>query len=107
MELLKLFEAGTMVTGTNCANCKFSNKNDKKKAEKADLDAQGGVKITDSKKVKLAQKADLITLPGNKKVTHLVKCGHPKVNQYITEHMCCAFWDAHGVIRSFKKTIDS
>lgn len=71
-----------------------------------------------------AKKADLVTLPegikgtncfncrfiGNKsslyendKKTEAAMCNHPEVKQMVNERMCCAFWDAKGTLRSWKK----
>lgn len=62
-----------------------------------------------------ARKSDLITLPpniwgtncGNCKFVRNVGpegfgfCSHPKVLQPVSARMCCAFWDANGVLRDF------
>lgn len=59
-----------------------------------------------------AKSADLITLPKDVKGTNcsnckFVKlpekfCTHPKVDMPVNERMCCAFWDAIGVIRPWE-----
>lgn len=101
-----LTESSSIVIGTNCSNCKFLNTSSATKAEDGDLNPQGGMKITEPDKLKLAQTADLITLPGKKIPTNKVGCKHPKIQQFVTERMCCGYWDAVGVLRSFTKTID-
>jgi len=107
MKALELLtESESVVIGTNCSNCRFINMDSATDPEDGDLDAQGGIKITEKAKLKLAQQADLITLPGKKTPSKKVGCEHPKVKQYVTERMCCGYWDAKGVIRQYKKVID-
>ncbi len=99
-----LNESVDFVKGTNCANCKFSS--DKhEKVDKSELDPQGGLKMTDKKVLKTAQDADLVTLPGKATTTEKFMCTHPKVKLPVTERMCCAFWDAQGILRAFGKKV--
>ena len=56
--------------------------------------------------MKTEEKADLITLPGGSKeeVKNRKFCSHPKINVFVTERMCCAYWDNEGVKRPWKKS---
>ncbi len=105
MTLIRYLQESTQtVTGTNCANCKFvDSKGDS--VSRKELNKQGGMKLVNSKETKLAQAADLITMPGSKFPSSKHKCGHPKINMYVTERQCCAYWDNPGVYRQFEKTI--
>jgi hypothetical protein len=87
------------------------------------INSQGGVDaIEPGEKPELnrAKKADLVTLPrrllgtncGNCRFVKVIgkeegitfgNCLHPKVAQIVSERMCCAFWDATGVKRAWKK----
>lgn len=98
-----IVEAANVVKGTNCSNCTFSKGSKQEKVEESDLNSQGGLDTKDSKELKLAKEGDLVTLPGNETVTHKFKCHHPKIDQYVTEHMCCAYWDSPGTHRAFGK----
>lgn len=95
-----------LVTGTNCSNCKFSQNAKYEPVKKDELNEQGGMKITDKADLEKAKTGDLITLPGKGKTpTSKVMCKHKDISQWITERMCCAFWDAPGIIRSFGKKV--
>lgn len=99
-----LTEAESIVKGTNCANCKFSS-DARKKVNKDQLDPQGGLKMTDKKQLKTAADCDLVTLPGRATVTEEFMCTNPKIKLMVTERMCCAFWDANGILRAFGKKV--
>ncbi len=94
-----------IVDGTNCANCKFVNPKGVK-VSKDELNEQGGIEITDPKKIKLAQTADLLTMPGKKLPKKKHYCGHPKISMFVSERQCCGFWSNTGALRQFKMTID-
>lgn len=95
-----------LVTGTNCSNCKFSQNSKSEPVEKDELNAQGGMKITDKDDLKKAQKGDLITLPGKGDIPeYKVMCKHKEIRQWITPRMCCAYWDTPGIIRAFGKKV--
>ena len=97
-----LEEKTEVVEGTNCANCKFTKGSKSTSVEKEELNAQGGLKITNAGDLKKAKEADLVTLPGKGKMpTVKVWCKHKDVDQWVTPRMCCAFWDAPGVLRDF------
>lgn len=91
-----------VVTGTNCGNCKFFT------GPKVDVDSlkcnpQGGINAPDSEHLKLAKENDLITLPGGSdKPTNARACAHKKIDQVVTDRMCCALWDNPGALREFK-----
>lgn len=98
-----LIEATTLVEGTNCGNCSWRKGAEVKKVEPEELNAQGGLKITDSKDLKNAKTSDLVTLPGKGEVKTAFFCAHKKVDQWVTDRMCCIYWDAPGVLRDFGK----
>jgi len=92
------------VEGTNCGNCIWTKDAETKDISAKELNAQGGIDTKDSAELALSKKCDLVTLPG--KATDIdtaMMCKHKKVKQWVTSHMCCAFWDAPGVHRSFGK----
>ena len=95
-----LIEAEKIIEGTNCANCKFSSDH-LEPVDKEELDPQGGLKMTDAKDLRIAKQCDLVTLPGKATTTEKFKCTHPKVGLDVTKRMCCAFWDAEGILRAF------
>lgn len=91
--------------GTNCSNCKFTRGQDAIKVEDSskELNEQGGSKPENDEQMATAKQGDLITMPGKKMATHKVMCAHPKMKQYVTERMCCAYWDAPGTLRAYGK----
>lgn len=91
-----------VVRGTNCSTCRFGT-NKIKEVSADELDKQGGAIPENDEQKERAANADLITLPGKfiPKVKKL--CGHKDVDQWVTEHMCCAYWDAPGTYRSYGK----
>ena len=92
----------TVISGTNCGNCRFFT--GKKESIKPDeLNEQGGVKAPDKDHLDMAKEADLITLPGKDNPTEKVYCVNKDIKQFVTSHMCCAYWDNPGVYREFKK----
>lgn len=99
MKLDVLMEA-ELVTGTHCANCKFTS-GKPVKADPKELNDQGGIDPTDQAGLERAEAADLITMPGKQKVTSKVACVHPKVKLWVNSRMCCAFWDAPGTHRAY------
>ena len=96
-----LYEKESVIEGTNCGNCQFVGKAES--VEVKELNKQGGVDTTDNTELKLAEAADLLTLPGSKLVKEKHHCDHPKVNQYVTQRMCCAYWSNTGAYRSYGK----
>jgi hypothetical protein len=93
----------TYIEGTNCHNCKWAAK-DETKVDEKELDPNGGLKITNKEDLKLAAEGDLVTLPGKKKSKYKFYCEHNKIKQFVTERMCCLYWDADGVYRAFGKS---
>lgn len=77
------------------------------------LNHRGGVIPESAALVKLAQRADLGTLPLSVQGTNcgnclyiqptdtepFLYCNHPQVRQLVTGRMCCAFWDHPGYLR--------
>jgi len=101
MEMLRIFEASMFVKGTNCANCKYGDTDRSKPLAKEEQNGQGGLDPT-GKDLTLAEKGDLITLPGKSTATKKFPCTHSEIKQDVTERMCCAYWDADGSIRAWK-----
>ena len=97
-----LSEAPTKVVGTNCANCRFASSKHVD-VESGEENKQGGLSAPDKKHLALAEKGDLITLPGNGSTGKKMMCTHTKIDQYVNERMCCAYWDADGVLREWKQ----
>lgn len=99
MKLHQLAEAAELITGTNCANCSWADKN-RRAPEKDELDAQNGIKL-DKKDYPKAKTADLVTLPGKRPSVKVFTCHHPKLKLNVTTHNCCAYWDNPGCLRAF------
>lgn len=93
-------ETKEAIRGTNCSTCKYGTSK-VKDVKPENLDAQGGTIPENEEQKKRAADADLITLPGKLIPKKKVWCGHKDVDQWVTEHMCCAFWDAPGTLRSY------
>lgn len=103
MKMLQVLnEQNKVTTGTNCYNCKFIGKKDEK-CSPEEQNPQGGIKASDEKHLKMAEENDLVTLPGNEKVTTKRMCMADEINQHVTERMCCALWDGPGTLRDYKK----
>ncbi len=91
------------VEGTNCFNCRFVDKNDVPTGD--EVGDHGGIDPKDESEMERAKRADLITLPGWSREDARSKrmCMHPEVQMYVTERMCCAFWDNTEVRRPWEK----
>lgn len=74
-----------------------------------------GVVDDETKALKRAKDADLITLPQNIEGTNCYNCKYvhdtktevsicnkPEVNQYVNSRMCCIFWSHSGEYRAFE-----
>lgn len=96
-----LLEKRDVIEGTNCGNCMYTQKSVSEKVEKEDLNSQGGIDSKAKKDLKLAEKADLITLPGDMLTDTKKHCNHPMVDQFVTSRMCCAYWDSEGTHRAY------
>ena len=94
-------EAAPKVTGTNCGNCSWKKGADVRAVEPSELNSNGGLKIKDKKDLKNAKISDLVTLPGKGTAKTAFFCAHKKVDQWVTDRMCCIYWDAPGVVRDF------
>ncbi len=92
------------VVGTNCYNCLYISKKEEP-VDPAELNEQGGIDPKSDEEMQRAQKADLITLPGGSKADAKNKkmCYNEKVKMFVTERMCCAYWDNKAVRRPWKK----
>jgi len=94
------------IDGTNCINCRWAVK-DKTRVDPKELDPNGGLKIINKEDLKLAEDGDLVTLPGKKPSKWKFYCEHNKIKQFVTERMCCLYWDAEGTYRAYgKSTLD-
>lgn len=92
----------SVVDGTNCFNCSYTQNSKAHEVDPSELDKQGGLQPQDAAGLKRAKKGDLVTLPG-KATTQLKKmCGHKDIKMYVTERNCCAYWDNHGCLRAWE-----
>jgi uncharacterized protein YaaR (DUF327 family) len=96
----------TKVTGSNCKNCIHWVKESEKPVDKSELNENGGLKPTSEAYVAMAKHADLITLPGKATVKVKAYCNHEDINDFVTERMCCAYWDNKEAKRPFKGKAD-
>lgn len=103
MKVVLLVEAEQPMKGTNCGNCKFTKGSKSEDAKPDDLNKQGGTKPENDAQMKLAEKGDLITMPGKHSPKVKVWCKHTKIKQWVTEAMCCGYWDAPGTLRAYGK----
>jgi hypothetical protein len=103
MQIKQIIAEGTApkVTGTNCGNCVWTRNAETKSVDADQLNSHGGLHITDAADLKNARASDLVTLPGAGTARTAVFCEHKKVKQWVTDRMCCIFWDAPGVVRDF------
>jgi len=90
------------LVGTNCGNCRFVELEGKKVSSK-ELNEQGGRDPQGSTEMERAKEYDVITLPGKITVTEIHRCLHKDINMDVTSHMCCALWEAEGIIRPWLK----
>lgn len=90
-----------IIAGTNCLNCSWANFKNTAAVTPDELNSQGGLNISKDNMAK-AKHSDLITLPGKAQVVNKFWCDHKDVDQYVTERMCCKYWDAEGTKRDWK-----
>ena len=104
VETIKIIaeESGKKVEGTNCGNCRFFT-GAKVDAGSLKTNDQGGIDSPDPEHLKLAKEGDLITLPGRGQPTAARACAHKKIDQVVTDRMCCAYWDNPGARREWKE----
>lgn len=91
-----------VIEGTNCLNCKWWKKDSEKPVGKDELNGNGGLKPPNKEYIAMSKRVDLVTLPGKDTVKVKGFCYHKDINDWVTERMCCAKWDAKGVIRDYK-----
>jgi hypothetical protein len=91
-----------VIEGTNCINCKWWKKDSEKPVGKDELNSNGGLKPPNKEYIAMSKRVDLVTLPGKDTVKVKGFCYHKDINDWVTERMCCAKWDASGVIRDYK-----
>lgn len=94
------------IAGTNCKNCIWWTKESEKPVDKSELNEYGGLKAPNQAYIDMSKHADLITLPGKMIVKVKAYCNHEEIQDFVTERMCCAYWDGEGVKREFKGTAD-
>ena len=90
------------IEGTNCANCIHWVKESEKPVDKNELNEYGGLKAPNEAYVEMSKHVDLVTLPGKAVVKVKAYCNHEDIHDFVTERMCCAYWDGEGVKREFK-----
>jgi hypothetical protein len=91
-----------VIEGTNCINCVWWKKDSEKPVGKDELNSNGGLKPPNKEYIAMSKRVDLVTLPGKDTVKVKGFCYHKDINDWVTERMCCAKWDAKGVIRDYK-----
>jgi dephospho-CoA kinase len=96
----------TKITGTNCANCLWLKKGSEKPVDKSELNSNGGLKPTSEAYIDMAKHVDLVSLPGKATVKTKAFCNHEDVQDFVTERMCCAYWDNKDAKRDFKGKAD-
>jgi hypothetical protein len=96
----------TKITGTNCANCIWLKKDSEKPVDKSELNSNGGLKPTSEAYIDMAKHVDLVSLPGKATVKTKAFCDHEDVQDFVTERMCCAYWDNEDAKRDFKGKAD-
>lgn len=91
--------------GTNCYNCEYISK-EEQPINQMELNDEGGINPKTPEELERAKKADLITLPGGVKADAINKkmCYNEKIKMFVTERMCCAYWDNKGVKRPWAKS---
>lgn len=92
------------IEGTNCANCIHWVKESEKPVDKSELNEFGGLKAPNEAYIDMSKHADLVTLPGKANVKIKAYCDHEDIHDFVTERMCCAYWDGEGVKREYKGT---
>ncbi len=92
------------VVGTNCYNCLYISQKEEPVVA-IELNDEGGIDPKTQEEMQKAKEADLITLPGGSKsdATSKKMCHNEKIKMYVTERMCCAYWDNKAVKRPWKK----
>jgi hypothetical protein len=95
-------ESVKFIEGTNCKNCVWWKKDSEKPVGKDELNKYGGLKPPNKEYIAMSKRVDLVTLPGKDTVKVKGFCYHKDINDWVTERMCCAKWDAKGVIRDYK-----
>jgi predicted nucleotidyltransferase len=102
IENISIKESKKFIEGTNCINCVWWKKNSEKPVGKDELNSNGGLKPPNKEYIAMSKRVDLVTLPGKDTVKVKGFCYHKDINDWVTERMCCAKWDAKGVIRDYK-----
>jgi pterin-4a-carbinolamine dehydratase len=100
----KTIEEVSKVEGTNCKNCIWWKEDTEKPVGKDELNDNGGLKAPNEHYISMSKMVDLISLPGKATVAVKAMCEHEDINDWVTERMCCAKWDAKGTVRDYKGT---
>ena len=103
MRISTITEAVSKVEGTNCGNCSWRKDAKTKQVKPSDLNRQGGLDPEHSADLANAKASDLVTLPGRGTAREAFFCEHENIKQWVTDRMCCIYWDAPGVHRSWGK----
>jgi hypothetical protein len=92
------------ILGTNCFNCLWIG-HETKNVRLDELNNEGGIDPQTKEEMIKAKQADLITLPGSVKEDAEGKrlCNHPNIKMYVTQRMCCSYWDNAQVKRPWNK----
>jgi len=95
-------EAVQKVEGTNCGNCVFWCHESEQKVDKSELNENGGLKAPNQAYLEKSKHADLISLPGKGTASVKTICEHPDIKDFVTDRMCCAYWNGEGTKREYK-----
>lgn len=103
MRISNITEAVSKVQGTNCGNCIWRRDAKTKQVQRQDLNRQGGIDAQHTEDLANAKASDLVTLPGRGTADQAFFCANKHIKQWVTDRMCCIYWDAPGVHRSWGK----
>ena len=95
-----------LVRGTNCKNCIWWKEDTEQKVDKSELNENGGLKAPNEQYIKMSKHVDMVSLPGKATVSMKAFCDHDDVKNFVTERMCCAYWNGEGTKREFKGEAD-
>jgi Family of unknown function (DUF5824) len=90
------------VLGTNCKNCIYWDKHSEKHVDKSELNENGGLKAPNKAYLEMSKRVDMVSLPGKATVNIKAYCDNDNVKDFVTERMCCAYWDGEGTKREYK-----
>lgn len=99
MKIVTLLEVSQLIEGTTCFNCTFTKEQKVEQISSKEINKQGGIDLPKGFDYELAKAVDVITMPGDKTVTTKKWCKNSLVNQWVTERMCCNYWDHEGLLQ--------